>query len=111
MIEIFGWIMHHTQLLHNAARTNVRWHCETHNLLQLKHVPGMFQDGLGGFGCQPLAPYLSCQPPPDFHARGEMRVKGWHTQPNEAGKSAVRSEFRRVQSETMLLEMGFDLSY
>ena len=109
MIEILERIMRHTELLHNTPRANVLGYCNTDHLWQPKDRPGMFQNGLSGFGCQALAPGLPHQPPSDLHARREMGAKRWHTQPKEAGKAAVRSEFRRIQSESVLSKMTFDL--
>src|SRR6476620_163633 len=109
MIEVLDGIVRHTELLHNPARTNVRRNRDTDNFRQPKRVPGMPQDGSSGLRCQALAPRMPCQSPSDFHAWSEVRVKGWHTQSNEASKSPIRSEFRRIQSETMLSKMTFDL--
>jgi len=109
MIEVIVWVVSHTKFLHHAARAHIRWHGETHDVLEAKHVTSVIESGLCTFGRQTLAPNVGRKTPRDLNTRGEMGMEGGDIQADEANESTVILQFSGVRSEAVLSKMVLDL--
>jgi hypothetical protein len=109
VVEILRPIAAHTDLLHYTLRLRIGDCGERNKLIQAKHFKGMPHYRETSFGRKALAPDIRRQPPADFDAGSECRLKLWNMDSNEANKSLLIFQLRCIQSESVINEVRFNV--
>ena len=107
MIEILGRIACHPNLLHHALGLGIDHGGERDQLREAQDLDGVSHHRQPAFGRQSPIPDLCCQPPADFDAGGECRLKFWNMDSNETDEPLLLPQLRSVECEAMLIEVRF----
>jgi hypothetical protein len=113
-------IADHSNLFHDAARTQVGWDRERDEAGKVENLEGIACDGARTFGGESLSPGGMGEPPADLDdlrrvglglGRGRKQKGGIEARDGEANianESASRAKLSGEETEAVLVEMGFD---
>ena len=107
MLKVIGWIVSHTEAIHDSPGSGVCRHGERYQLPERESLKAVANDGFRTFGRQAMAPGLGGEPPANFHAWSKGCLKGWHRESDKTYEAVALARFHSAQTEAMLLEMAF----
>ncbi len=107
MVEVVGWVVSHTNPLHDTSRSNIAGHGKRHDLFKLQCMNAKLQRSAGAFGGKPPAPIVGRKAPPNFDAGREVRLKVWNRQADKSSKRRNASNLDGPEAKAVLIEVCF----
>src|SRR5277367_3552847 len=108
VIEVVGRVVSHADLLHHAARTNVRGDGEGNQGIERQRFERVANRRAGRFRGKASSPILRGQPPSDFYARREMSLEGRYRKPRKSDEQALLTQLESIQAKSTFAEMTLD---